>query len=295
MAAISVEVSLDELRQYVPKFVNATKREVGEELLRQAKLLVRDSSGQGLLSVTPPKGLDEGQDVGQWAATRDINRVFVRKSTISAILKTAGQRGAQTAFNRYLKRGQLEKAKELINGQAAAQVSVKGYVRNGKPVKSYTQTRQASVFGDHRLGRIEHIGDVPSKMLHQQRRGKDGKVKRPQWSQIVLKKPPFNQYIADTQKKVGRLKAGWAKAAKQARLDVAIPPFIGRNVDKASGKGVASFANPLNMFVELANTTPIASSKINQGNLNYLLKLRQDNIKRELDRRLAASARKNQL
>ena len=116
-AAVSAEITLDELRKFVPKFVKATTKEVGDELMRQARLLVRDSGDNGLLSITPPK--DEGQGVG--AVTRDINRVFVSIAAIRQILAESGARGARVAFNRYIKPGSPDyseaRALDFLNSQ----------------------------------------------------------------------------------------------------------------------------------------------------------------------------------
>jgi hypothetical protein len=292
MAAINLTISLDELREFVPKFVNATKKEVSLEMRRQGRLLVAGDSGFGLVSITAPQGDgDSAKAIGDLAVRRDISKVFAPTSTILGILRESGKQGDQIKFRRDIKNGNLQKAKDFINGQAPTSVQVKGYVRNGKPVKAYSQTRQASVFSDPRLGRIEHIADEPSRMLHQSRRGSRGKVGRPQWAQIVLKKTAYNQYVTDTIKRVGLLKAGWAKAADQANLGVSVPRFVRNNVDRAMGKGRVSDGDPYNMFVELTNETPVASTKINKGSIQFLLNLRKENILAEFEKRVGKVAK----
>jgi hypothetical protein len=133
-------------------------------------------------------------------------------------------------------------------------------------------------------------------MLHKSRRrtrGRDsGRVFKNQWAQIVTNKPSLNQYIADRQKNVGLLKAGWAKAAKQAYLKVSFPQFVLRNMGKASGSGRSSFSNPSNMYVELANTHPVASSKIEKDDVDFVIQTRQDNIAKELNYKISAVAQK---
>ena len=292
MAALNATISLDELREFVPKFVNATKKEVSLELRRQARLLVAGNSGVGLVSITAPQGKGESaKAIGDFAVGRDIGKVFAQRGTIAAILGQKGKRGDKTAFNRYIRNGELQKAKDFVNGQAPTSVQVSGYVRNGKTVKGYSQTRQASVFSDPRLGRIDHIADEPSRMLHQSRRGSRGKVGRPQWAQIVLKKTAYKQYVTDTIKRVGLLKAGWAKAADQANLGVSVPRFVRNNVDRAMGKGRVSDGDPYNMFVELINESPVASVKINKGSIQFLLNLRKENILAEFEKRVGKVAK----
>ena len=292
MAAINLTISLDELREFVPKFVNATKKEVSLEMRRQGRLLVAGDSGFGLVSITAPQGEgDSAKTIGDLAVRRDISKVFAPTSTILGILRESGKQGDQIKFTRDIKNGNLQKAKDFINGQAPTSVQVKGYVRNGKTVKAYSQTRQASVFSDPRLGRIEHIADEPSRMLHQSRRGSRGTIRRSQWAQIVLKKTALNAYVTDTIKRVGLLKAGWAKAADQANLGVSVPRFVRNNVDRAMGKGRVSDGDPYNMFVELINETPVASTKINKGSIQFLLNLRKENILAEFEKRVGKVAK----
>lgn len=292
MAAINLTISLDELREFVPKFVNATKKEVSLEMRRQGRLLVAGDSGFGLVSITAPQGEgDSAKAIGDNAVRRDISKVFAPTSTILGILRESGKQGDQIKFKRDIKNGDLQKAKDFINGQAPTSVQVKGYVRNGKTVKAYSQTRQASVFSDPRLGRIEHIADEPSRMLHQSRRGSRGTIRRSQWAQIVLKKTALNAYVTDTIKRVGLLKAGWAKAADQANLGVSVPRFVRNNVDRAMGKGRVSDGDPYNMFVELTNETPVASTKINKGSIQFLLNLRKENILAEFEKRVGKVAK----
>jgi hypothetical protein len=303
MAAVNATVSLDELRKFVPKFVNATTLEVGKELLRQAALMVRSSGGGGLLSATAPRGVDEdARTKAERGVKRDIKKVFVLQSSLLSLVANSNNRGARATLKRYLDNRELENAKEFINGTKPTQVKVKGYTakRYGKTVnvRPYTQTKQASKFNDSRLGRIEHIATTPSAMLHKSRRrtrGRDsGRVFKNQWAQIVTNKPSLNQYIADRQKNVGLLKAGWAKAAKQAYLKVSFPQFVLRNMGKASGSGRSSFSNPSNMYVELANTHPVASSKIEKDDVDFVIQTRQDNIAKELNYKISAVAQKSQ-
>jgi hypothetical protein len=135
-------------------------------------------------------------------------------------------------------------------------------------------------------------------MLHRSRRKRGGssvgRVYRSTWAQIVTHKPALNQYIESRQKNVGILKAGWAKAAKDAGLKVKIPQFVLRHISRGSGSGRASFANPLNMFVELANTHPVASSKIERKDVDFVIQTRQDNIAKEMEYKMGTLAKKMQ-
>lgn len=299
MAAIAVEISLDELRKFVPKFQRATTLEIGNELRRQAQLLVRSDSGSGLVAVTPPPEgtkLGEGQKVGEAAVERDINKIFLTVALARSILKRSGQRGAKAAFDRYMRPGTPDysqaRALDFLNGQVSTTVQVDAYMtKRGKRVSGYTQTRQAPQFGHPRLGQLSYVADAPSQQLHRSNRDARGKVKSLYWSQLVMKKGKMTSYVEQNKKRVGLLKAGWAKASKDATLRVEFPAFVNRNLSKAKGKGRFSVANPTNMYVELANQAPNASTVINKGAVNFVLRLRQDNILREFEHRLGRLAK----
>lgn len=298
-AAINVEVTLDDLRKFVPKFVKATTEEVGKEMFRQAELMVRADSGSGLLAITaPPDGskLGDSEKIGQKAVERDLNKVFLTASLARAILKRSGQRGALAAFNRYMRPGNPDysqaKALDFLNGQVSTTVRVDPYItKRGKRVSGYTQNRQAPQFGDPRLGGLQFVADAPSQQVHRSKRDNRGKVKSNAWVQLVMKKGLMTAYTNKMKSRVGLLKAGWAKAAKKARLKLSFPPFVNRNLSQAKGDGRSSVANPLNMFVELVNQAPNASTVINEGAVRFVVRLRQDNIRREMENKIAALAR----
>lgn len=289
-AAVSVEISLDELRKFVPKFVNATNLEISNEVRRQARLLVRDDGDNGLLAITPPKT----QEMGEKATARDINRVFVTASTIRSILKDSGQRGARPAFKRYMTPGpdySHAKALDFLNSQTPTSVEVRPYTtKSGKRVRSYTQTRQVSSLGDSRLGRLLFVDDAPSRAVHKSRKNTRGQVRQAAWTQLVMSQAKMTAYTNEVVKRVGLLKAGWGAAARAAGLDVNLPAFAARNAKQASGTGRFSSSNPSNIYVELSNTTPNASSKITKSAVNWLVGFRQKQIEREINNRMGKLA-----
>jgi hypothetical protein len=295
MAAVNAEISLDELRKFVPKFVNATTKEVGQELIRQAGLMVRGSSGFGLISLTPPRGLDEARQIGERSVAGDVYKVFVSQGALIGAMKAVSDRRTVSAFRGYIRRGEYENAKDFVNGQKSSSIRVRGYraKRHGKTVdvSAYTQSRDVSALNIPRLGNVQSISNVPSAMLHKMRRRKGGehtgRVIRESWAQVVLRKPALEQYIKDRQQRVGLLKAGWAKAARGAGLRVSIPKFVLRNEGQAQGKGIASFGNPLNMSITLINSFQVASSKIERGDIDFIISTRQDNITKEMEHRMS--------
>lgn len=295
-ASLAVEISLDELRKFVPKFVNSTRLEVGNELFRQARLLIRNDSGSGLMAVTPPRGdANDARAIGDKATERDINRVFVTAALARRLIKDSGVRGASPAFRRYTSPGNpdysMARALDFLNKQTPTTVEVRPHTRkNGTRVRSYSQTRQASDFGDPRFGRLSMAANDPSGALHESRRNNRGQVRQAAWSQLVMSKASMTRYVNEKLKRVGTLKAGWAKAARDANLGLESPAFVARNVGKARGKGSFSIGNPANMFVELSNQAPNASDKISKGAVNFALNLRKSNILAELNNRLGKLA-----
>jgi hypothetical protein len=301
MAAIAVNVSLEGLRKFVPQFVNATYKEIADELKRQARLLLRDSGGTGLLSITPPQGLgSDAEEIGNRSVRSDIEKVFVSAAALIGAVGSVGRRGDREALKNYLKNNDYQGAKEFLNSQTPSTIQVRGYSakRRGKVVnvKPYTQKRDVSALNIPRLGRVEVVAPDPFASLHKTRRRKagqnQGRVIRQSWAQVVLKKTSLNQYIKDRQRRVGLLKAGWARAAKEAGIDVSIPRFIGRNIGAAQGSGSKNilFANP--MTIELTNSFDAASSKIKKENIQFLVRLRQENIIREMVNRMNGLAKK---
>lgn len=297
MAAIAVEVSLDELRKFVPKFFNATTLDIGNELKRQARLLIRNETGSGLMAVTPPRGDgDSAKKIGENATRRDIERVFLTATLARTIMKDSGVRGARPAFRRYTTPGNpdysMARALDFLNRQTPTTVEVRPYTRkDGRRVRNYTQTRQVPDLGDPRFGKLQYAGETPSRALHKARRNARGQVKQAQWSQLVMSKRAMTSYTESIVGRVGMLKAGWATAARQAMLGLESPHFVSRHTGKASGRGKASFANPLNMYVELSNSAPNASDKISQGAVNFVVRLRQQNILAEMENKLGKLAK----
>ena len=281
MAAVTATVDFKELGDLLPRLQKAFNAGLIKTVDQQARLLIRNENGASLLKFTPPRGIDEGKDIGDYAVNRDINRVFVNRGTIAAILRRT--RGASSAFNRYIRQGKYEDAKEFLNGQKQGSVQVKGYVRNGKQVKGYTQTRSVSVLGDNRLGNISHIANEPSKMLHKSRRSNSGKVRRGQWSQVVLRKPPLKQYIANVQKRVGTMKAGWRFAAKA--LGVSLPPYVNAATNKTNGSFKYDSPGPAKYSVEMTNTTPQIEQMLPQATVDWLVGTRLKNMEESIRKR----------
>lgn len=292
MAAVSATVDFRELGDLFPRLQKAFSAGLIKTVDQQARLLIRNEDSASLLKFTPPRGIDQGKDIGDYAVARDVAKVFAQRGTISSILRNT--RGANTAFNRYIKTGEYEKAKDLLNGQSEGSVQVKGYKRNGKEVKGYTQRRSVSALGDNRLGQIVHIGNDPSRSLHKARRTSSGRVKREQWLQVVLRKPAYKQYLDMVQKRVGTMKAGWRFAARA--LGVSLPPYVNAATNKTNGSFSTSPAGAgpwAAYWVEMVNSTPNISKMLPQSTVDWLLGVRLNNMEASISKRTQEAIAQN--
>ena len=284
MAAVSAIIDFRELGDLFPRLQKAFSAGMVKTVDQQARLLVRNGDSASLLKFTPPRGIDGGKDIGDYAVARDVAKVFAQRGTITNILRKT--RGASTAFNRYIKTGDYEKAKELLNGQVSGSVEVSGYTRNGKQVKAYRQTRNISSLGDNRLGQIVHIANEPSKMLHKARRTSSGRVKREQFLQVVLRKPAYKQYLEMVQKRVGSMKAGWRFAAQA--LGVSLPPYVNAATKKNNGSFATSpgTVGPFAPYwVEMVNNTPNISKMLPKGTVDWLVGARLNTMEAAIAKR----------
>jgi hypothetical protein len=282
---VSATIDFKEFADLLPRLEKALNGGIIKAVDSQAKLLIRNGNSASLLSLTPPRGLDEGKDVGYWAVARDANRVFASRGTINTILSRARKKAV---FARYIKNNELEKAKELLNGQTQASVEVKGYTRNGKQVRPYRQTRSVSNLGDNRLGHIESIAPTPDESMLKQRRGSRYKVGRKQWSQVVLRGNSLKNLVDKLQKRVGTMKAGWRFAAKA--LGVSLPPYVNSATTKTNGSFNANSPGPASYTIEMTNTTPRVDKLLTQSAVDFLVGLRLNNLTAFLEKSAAEAA-----
>lgn len=234
---MEITVDITKFGRLIPQLANVTKRSLRSVVKQQAKLIVRGSGtglDEGLIPFTPPP---KGQQQGENAVRRDIARVFGSMSNVKKILKNSKVRGAGTAFNRYIREGDMEKAKALLNGTMQKNFRTKAYRRtqNGKNVRvrSYVQSRPVEIdLKSNRLGRITDI--IPSlpaagtHPIHKARQNNRKFVSRRQWSAIVLQSGTVAAYVKHKQKNVGTMKAGWVPAARKLGIS-GLPKFVSRN------------------------------------------------------------------
>jgi hypothetical protein len=282
-AGVSLKVDLSELGDFLPKFAKATQQSIAEVVRQQSRLLLRDESGNGLIKYTPPIGEQEAKAKGDAAVRRDIHRVFLTRATALEIAKRSNVRGLKAAF----RNKDNNKILELLNKTQPGSVRVKGYERKGKQVAAYTQSRPVSSLNNNRLGFLTSVAEAPDRAVHKSRQDGNKQVRRNRWSQLVLSKGALTAYIAEIQKRVGTMKAGWRPAARALQINV--PSFVA-NTPRASGDIKIELQGD-NPSITLINSTPRVD-KVAAKALDFVRGGREQAMKTNLEKILAAQAAK---
>jgi hypothetical protein len=282
-AGVSVEVDLSDLGDFLPKFAAATKQSIAEVVRQQARLMLRDDGGNGIIKFTPPVGEQEAKARGDAVVRRDIHRVFLTRASAQEIAKRAKVRGLRQAF----RDNNHTKILDLLNKTQPGTARVKGYERNGKQVAGYTQRRQVSSLNNNRLGFLTSVAEAPDRSVHKSRQNANKQVRRNRWSQLVLSKGALTAYIAEIQKRVGTMKAGWRPAARALQLSV--PNFVA-NVERASGSVSIDLGGD-NPSVTMINSTPRAD-RVAAKAIDFVRAGREDAMRTNLEKILSAQASK---
>jgi len=283
-AGVSVEVDLSDLGDFLPKFAAATKQSIAEVVRQQARLMLRDDGGNGIIKFTPPIGDQDAKAKGDATVSRDINRVFLTKEAAQGIADRANARGLKQAF----REKNQAKILSILNSTQAGTSRVKGYTtRSGKKVSEYTQRRQVSSLNDNRLGFLTSVAESPDRAVHKSRQDIGKRVRRERWSQVILKKNSLTDYIKEIQKRVGTMKAGWRPAARALQLSV--PNFVA-NVERASGSVSIDLGGD-NPSVTMINSTPRAD-RVAAGAIDFVRAGREDAMRTNLEKILSAQASK---
>jgi|688.fasta_scaffold248061_3 hypothetical protein len=282
-AGVSIKVDLSELGDFLPKFAQATRQSLAEVVRQQARLLLRDEGGNGIIKFTPPIGEQEAKAKGDATIRRDIHRVFLTRASALEIAKRSNVRGLKAAF----RNNDHAKILDLLNKTQPGSVRVKGYERNGKQVAGYTQTRPVSSLNNNRLGFLSSVSEAPDRAVHKSRQDINKHVRRNRWSQLVLSKGALTAYISEIQKRVGTMKAGWRPAARALQLNV--PSFVA-NVQRASGSVKIELGGD-NPSVTMINSTPRAD-RVAAKAIDFVRAGREQAMKTNLEKILAVQASK---
>ena len=282
-ASVSVEVDLSDFGDFLPKFAAATKQSIAQVVRQQARLMLRDESGNGIIKFTPPVGEQEAKAKGDAMVRRDIHRVFLTRASALEIAKRAKVRGLKQAF----RNNNHPRILELLNKTQPGTAKVRGYERKGKQVAGYTQRRQVSSLNNNRLGFLTSVSEAPDRAVHKARQDGNKNVRRNRWSQLVLSKGALTSYISEIQKRVGTMKAGWRPAAKALQLNV--PKFVA-DVQRASGDIKIQLEGD-NPSITLINSTPNAD-RVAKRAIEFVRSGRESAMVANLEKVLAARAAK---
>jgi hypothetical protein len=119
---------------------------------------------------------------------------------------------------------------------------------------------------------------------HKGRRDKRGRTSPGRGQLIIGGEDKLEKYVAETQRKVGLTKAGWAKCAEAIPLNRAssatrgIPQWVTRNKGRASGSIADLSADLDNPKVKMTNSTPWCSTVLTPAQAQQALTLARDNF-----------------
>jgi hypothetical protein len=294
--AVELTVDVREFADMIPRLMRATGKSLSAVVKQQARLIVRGSGeggDEGLIPYTPPP---KGQEQGKKAVERDINRVFLTAKLARSIMKSFGARGMVPAFNRALKTQGAEAALNVLKWGKKEKVTVRQYtaLRKGRTVQIRGHTKRAhgngSALGIPALMTINSVSETPDPNIHKLRKTPStGRVRKQQWSQLILQNGSLTAYIKQIQKRVGITKAGWRAAA--TALSVTMPSFV-RDAPRASGSVRLDLENE-NPSVVMTNETPNLARSI-QGVLDRTIAGRRMRMAADINRKLAAELSKLQ-
>lgn len=109
----------------------------------------------------------------------------------------------------------------------------------------------------------------------------------------VVEKDMLSRYVANTQKKVGIAKGGWAHCAKQLGGSRGIPQWVTRHAGKRAIGLVTDNTNATGdeQYVLMENTVPWIDKCLNGGQLQTALDIQRDKMNKAIEIALAREVR----
>ena len=253
---VDVDVIDQEWERMVIRLSAASGRSIGEILMQQARIAVRE-----MANILPPMGTLTGRE--SWAAqrrlqiraiNRDLARVYITRSRVYAEIRTR------------------------VSPQAAA-----GWwaLTLSDPVAAQRMLRTLDIPWRHLP-----VGTDPDPAHHRAARNRRGRVPATERGrQIVLRSPRLERYRRQTHRGIGRLKGGMVPAA--GRLNVSgIPAWVRRNA--GPGLALVDIRRRDDPSVRVANLVSYARFQ-NAG--NRLMRIVIRNRQMAMQRQLTAAAR----
>lgn len=271
---ITAMTDTSDLRGRLAEYGRIVGKETGESVRQFARVACVN-----LATETQPFGKDtSAKEQGETAVARDIYKVyypatgskFLKQATAIANnynSRTNAGEGANEKFKNRMLRYQME------NNTAAL----------------------AKIAAD--LGFTDVSLDTFDSARHKGSRDRRGRVRGAKPQLVIGAEDQLEKYVADTQKKVGLTKAGWAKCAEAIPLNRTssatrgIPQWVTRNKGRASGYISDMSADPANPRVKMTNATPWCSLVLTPAQAQKALTLARDNFVKYMNQAIKGTLR----
>lgn len=250
---VECKVASDRLEAKIEEYAKQVEKIPAEVLPMVAKIFVKEviKLTPPMRSLNPSESFADQKRIGENAVSGDIRSAFVPIDQLNVIrnprVPTIGN-----AMRRVVRRGNPQEVAELLNR-----------------------------FG-YRNVRADKVIAEPTEELHNKLRGARGRVLRSRvGSYFVRSGAKLKRFIGKKQKLVGKMKAGWTKAADL--VGMSLPAWIRRHSPRGGVQDESKrFWNP---FIRIWNSVSYAG-KQNQDIRFVTIALR--NVRGNLQRQLAA-------
>jgi hypothetical protein len=252
-----------DLRNKLKMYAEIVGKDAAEALRRHARLAAVDLSNSTTPFSRGAGGSQKAKGLGEGAVQRDILKVYY---------PATGSKFRSMATR--IARGSIIK-KGGKNASAAGEKFKERLLRYQMSDDTAALAKIAAdmQFKDFMLDRFD-----PSK--HTRARGRGGKVHNVTPTLVIGAEREMEKYIANTQKKVGLTKAGFALVAQKIPTNnkgnpmSGIPAWVKRHIGRASGRMEDFTQGGLlnrNIRVRMTNSTPWASDTITNSQITHSL------------------------
>lgn len=213
---ISFEIDTTNYKNAIREFAATVKKDSKEVLRDEMRLLV-----QRIIELTPPftsRGNNKaGKDLGEQAVKRDIEKTFY---TADKLVEYIRNDRLKLLAQRYVIEGNMDGLRKIFSivSRFLKEIQIEN---NARP--------------DY----------------HQSVRNRRGRVPKGVTPIFVINARSVLKYIKDTQKHVGRAKAGWNPAAEMFKV-TGVPSWVKRHTEK-TGSAADQLDNPFVGYIEAVN------------------------------------------
>lgn len=271
---ITAMTDTSDLRGRLAEFGRIVGKETSEAVRQFARVACVN-----LTTETQPFGKDSAaKDKGETAVARDIYKVYY-PATGSKFL----QQATKIAENYY---GRIK---------ASSNASDQFKNRMLRYQMENNTGALAKIAGD--LGFTDVALDTFDSSRHKGSRDRRGRVRGAKAQLVIGAEDQLEKYVAETQRKVGLTKAGWAVCAEAIPLTRAssatrgIPQWVTRNKGRASGSISDMSNDPSNPRVKMTNSTPWCSMVLTPAQAQQALNLARDNFVKYMNQAIKGTLR----